>query len=80
MKQEQVDVARAFLEGKDVFAVHYQLGSERACAICMPITAALYLEESFKIRLFCCIVVITPLIAITDRSGKMFRILYRCAY
>ena len=77
MKQEYVCVTRASLEGKAVFAV-LPTGSERACMCFACLPAALdILKKALRMRLFYCIVVITPLIAITDKPGKMFLNFYR---
>ena len=48
MKQEQVYVARAFLEGKAVFAVLPTGVGKSLHVLCMPTCSTRYLEESFK--------------------------------
>ena len=75
MKQEQMDVAslaRAFLEGKDVFAVLPTGFGKSLHVLYMPTCSTRYFEEKLRARLFYCIVVITPLIATVDKPGKMF--------
>ena len=48
MKQEQVYVARAFLEGKAVFAVLPTGVRKSLHVLCMPTCSTRYLEKSFK--------------------------------
>ena len=48
MKQEQVYVAREFLEGKEVFAVLPTGFGKSLYVLCMPTCSTRYLEESFK--------------------------------
>ena len=48
MKQEQVYVIRAFLEGKAVFAVLPTGFGKSLHVLCMPTCSTRYLEERFK--------------------------------
>ena len=81
MNQEQAYVARAFLEGKAVFAALPTGFGKSLYVLCMPTCSTRYLEERSKERVYSIvIVVITPLIAIMDKPAKVFLHFYRHAH
>ena len=67
MKQEQVDVARAFLERKDVFAVLPTGFGKSLCYACLPAACDILMKKE---RGYSIVVVITPLIAIMTDQVK----------
>ena len=69
MKQEQMDVATAFLEGKDVFAILPTGFGKSLCYACLP--AALDILNK-KERGYSIVVVISPLIAIMTDQVKLY--------
>ena len=75
LKQKRVGVSRAFLEGKDrLFPIGF---GKSLCYTCRPVALYISKKAYLRVRLFYCVVVITTLIAITDKPGKMFLHFYR---
>ena len=69
MKMEQLDVAIAFVEGRDVFAILPTGFGKSLCYACLPASFDRMLEQD---QGYSIVVVVTPLLAIMKDQASIY--------